>query len=78
MSQSEQTRIDSGVLKPSHVMKRIAAEGKYDITEEEINAQVKLEKADRDGAFGPGEFEFETGTEEEAEGGGTDRTQQAD
>jgi phage-related protein (TIGR01555 family) len=72
MSQSESARIDSGVLRPSHVMKRLAAEGKYDITEEEINAQIESEKADRDGAFGPGEFDIE----EEAETGEADRAEQ--
>lgn len=52
-SQSEDIRIQQGVLKPSHVMLRLKNAGRYAVSDEEIEAQKAEEELDAD-PFGGG------------------------
>lgn len=50
-SQADAANIDNGSIKPSHAMKRLQAMGRYDITDEQIDAQIELEKDQENGEF---------------------------
>ncbi|WPH64031.1 coil containing protein [Vibrio phage vB_VpP_1] len=56
-SQVESTYLEKKIIKPSHVMKRLKAENTYQITDEEIKAQEKIEaeeqKVRENGGFDP-------------------------
>lgn len=52
-AQSEDIRIQQGVLKPSHVMLRLKNQEQYAIEDWEIEKQQELEKAEAEGLFDP-------------------------
>lgn len=49
--QADAINIENGSIKPSHAMKRLQAMGRYDITDDQIDAQIKLEKDEENGEF---------------------------
>lgn len=50
-AQADQINIESGVIRPSHAMRRAQAKGRYAITDEQIAAQEQREK-DEDNGLG--------------------------
>jgi phage-related protein (TIGR01555 family) len=50
-AQADSMNIESGVIRPSHAMRRAQSKGTYAITDEQIKAQEKLEK-DQDNGLG--------------------------
>jgi phage-related protein (TIGR01555 family) len=50
-AQTDAMNIENGIIRPSHAMKRAQARGTYDITDEQIEAQVELEKDIDNGEF---------------------------
>lgn len=50
-AQADTMNIDAGIIKPSHAMKRAQARGTYDITDEQIDEQIELEKDQANGEF---------------------------
>lgn len=50
-TQAESVRIQDGILKRSHVMRRLKQKGEYAITDEEIEQAVKEEEAEESGMF---------------------------
>lgn len=52
-AQSEDLRLNQGVILPSHIMLRMKNEGRYAITDEEIQRQQEQEQAEREGLFDP-------------------------
>lgn len=50
-AQADDVAVLNGTIKKSHAMKRIQAAGSYDIPDEDIDAQIKLEKEQANGEF---------------------------
>lgn len=66
-AQADGLNIENGVIKPSHVMLKYQAQGKYDITDEQIVAQQEREDAEED--LGEGLPDFALGASDEDEPG---------
>lgn len=50
-AQADTMNIEAGIIKPSHAMKRAQARGTYDITDDQIDEQIELEKDQANGEF---------------------------
>jgi uncharacterized protein len=74
-AQTDAINIENGTIKASQAMRRMQARGTYDITDEDIDAQVELEKEQANGAFDPdGEdlptLSFGSADEDQSDGNG--------
>lgn len=52
-AQADQVNLANGTIKVSHAMKRMQARGTYDITDEQIDEQIKIEEDQANGVFDP-------------------------